>query len=101
MILRIWRGYADPSRPDDYPDHFRNAVVPELGTIAGFVGAELTRQVLPERIIFTVISRWQTMEAVKAFAGEDIGRAVVHPAAAATLAGFDDEVEHHEVIVRS
>jgi heme-degrading monooxygenase HmoA len=46
-----------------------------------------------------VISRWQSMDAIKAFAGAKADRAVVEPRAQAVLAEFDDFVSHYEVML--
>ena len=53
---------------------------------------------LDERIEFLVLTRWQSIEAIRGFAGSDISKAVVEPAAAAALLDFDASVQHYEVI---
>jgi heme-degrading monooxygenase HmoA len=63
--------------------------MPELRERAGFLGAYLGRLVL---------TRWNSMEAIKAFGGEDPARAVVDARAAATLRDFDAIVQHFDVI---
>jgi heme-degrading monooxygenase HmoA len=98
MILRTWRGRASPQRPDDYVRHFRGNVVAELRSVEGFLGATLVRQVRPDDIEFLVITRWQSLEAIRGFAGDNIGRAVVEPGAVAALVDYDEFVEHYEVI---
>jgi heme-degrading monooxygenase HmoA len=98
MILRTWRGRADRDRPDAYPEHFHTVVVPQLQGVAGFLGAELVRRERGDAIEFAVISRWSSMGAVRAFAGDDSGRAVVEPGAVAALRDFDEFVEHFEVV---
>jgi heme-degrading monooxygenase HmoA len=98
MIVRTWRGRASLSRPDDYVRHFRTNVVAELTSVDGFLGATLVRQVRLEDIEFLVISRWRSLDAVRGFAGNAIGRAVVEPGAIAALLSYDDFAEHYEVI---
>jgi heme-degrading monooxygenase HmoA len=98
MILRLWRGRADLSRPDDYPRHFRDNVLPELRAIPGFLGARLTRRVDNGEIEFLVATEWASMDAIRAFAGETLDRAVVEPQAVAALRSFDAGVLHFEVI---
>lgn len=98
MIIREWRGRADLSRADAYPEHFRDAVVPELRGLAGFVGAHLARRVTGGRLEFVVLTRWRSLDAVRAFAGSDIEKAVVEPGAVAALTDFDAHVRHYEVI---
>jgi heme-degrading monooxygenase HmoA len=85
MIVREWRGRASPRNEDAYPKHFRENVVPELRKLAGFLGADLSRRQLGDQIEFLVVTRWQSMDAIRGFAGADTERAVVEPGAIAAL----------------
>ena len=98
MVVREWRGLAAPERADAYPKHFRERVVPELRGVAGFVGAKLCRRQIGDRVEFLVLTRWRSMEAVRAFAGPSPERAVVEPGAVAALIDFDETARHYEVI---
>jgi heme-degrading monooxygenase HmoA len=98
MIIREWRGRAEPSKAEAYPYHFRNNVLPELRRVAGFLGAYLCRRPLDEGIEFLVLTRWRSIEAIRGFAGNDIAKAVVEPGAAAALLDFDASVQHYEVV---
>ncbi len=98
MIVRTWRGWAAASNRAAYPDHFRKHVLPELKEIAGFLGASLLQQDRQGEVEFLVLTRWASIEAVRAFAGDDISRAVVEPEAAAALVRFDRSVQHYELI---
>jgi heme-degrading monooxygenase HmoA len=98
MIIREWRARADPAKTDAYPKHFRERVVPELRQVPGFVGAHLGRRQLDGKTEFLVLTRWQSMDAVRAFAGGNIEAAVVEPGAVAVLLDFDAQVRHYEVV---
>lgn len=98
MIVRTWRGVASAGRPDDYPAHFNNAVLPELHGVPGFVNAMLLRRATAEGHEFLVITTWESLEAITAFAGADPGRAVVEPGAVAALARFDETVDHYDLL---
>ncbi len=98
MIIREWRGRAATASGEAYPEHFRASVLPELLQVPGFLGAHLSRRQLEDRIEFLVLTRWQSIEAIRGFAGSDISKAVVEPAAAAALLDFDASVQHYEVI---
>ena len=100
MIVRLWRGRADLARPEDYPKHFRDNVLPELQATPGFLGAKLTRRDDADEIEFLVITEWVSLDAIRAFAGETIDRAVVEPQAIAALKSYDATVQHFEVIER-
>ncbi len=98
MILRLWRASASPANPEGYPKHFRTNVAVELKSVDGFLGASLFRQDRPDRIEFIVLTRWASMDAVRAFAGDDTGKAVVEPGAVAALVEFDDRVQHFQLV---
>jgi heme-degrading monooxygenase HmoA len=98
MIIREWRGRASPSKAEAYPKHFHDKVVPELRQIPGFVGAQLSRRQLDDKIEFLVLTRWQSMDAIRGFAGTDVEKAVVEPGAVAALVEFDTTVRHYEAL---
>lgn len=98
MIIREWRGRASPSRAEAYPKHFRESVLPELRWLRGFVGAHLARRELGDQIEFLVLTRWQSMDAIRAFAGSDADKAVVEPGAVAAFVDFYASVRHYEAI---
>jgi heme-degrading monooxygenase HmoA len=98
MIIREWRGRASPSRVEAYPKHFRDSVVPELRQIPGFLGAHLARRRLDDKVEFLVVTRWQSMDAIRGFAGADVEKAVVEPGAVAALIEYDSYVRHYETI---
>ena len=98
MIICEWRGRAPASNGEAYPEHFRASVLPELLQVLGFLGAYLSQRQLEDWIEFLVLTRWQSIEAICGFAGSDISKAVVEPAAAAALLDFDASVQHYEVI---
>lgn len=98
MIIRSWRGRADPKKASAYPDHFRRNVLPELRGIMGFKGAQLLRHDRPGEVEYLVLTRWQSMDAIRAFAGQDVSQAVVEPEAAAALLSFDKTVTHYEAV---
>ena len=95
MIARLWRGRArTPKDADAYQRHVTGTVLPSIASIEGHRGA----QVLRRGEEFLVITFWESMDAIRRFAGEDPERAVVEPEARAVLADFDDFVRHYEVM---
>jgi heme-degrading monooxygenase HmoA len=98
MIIREWRGRADRDNADAYPEHFRRSVLPELRGIAGFLGATLSRRDDGEWVEYLVLTHWRSMDAIRAFAGADPGKAVVEPDAVAALIDFDGTVRHYEIV---
>ena len=99
MIARTWRGRAALQSSDAYPTHFSDAVLPALRRIDGFLGAHLLRQEHADHVEFQVLTFWQSLDAIRTFAGDDYRKAVVEPEAAAALVSYDTTVEHYEVML--
>ncbi|MEP6830068.1 MAG: antibiotic biosynthesis monooxygenase [Rhizomicrobium sp.] len=98
MVIREWRARAAESNPHGYPSHFRKRVLPELLQTPGFLGAQLSKRKVNRDIEFQVFTQWESIEAIRRFAGSDIEKAVVEPGAVAELLSFDSTVKHYEVI---
>lgn len=99
MIARMWRGLAIPGRADDYVKHLKQSVVPELRQIGGFRGIYLLRRKLSDDVEFVVMTLWESMDAIRKFAGENPEIAVVAPAARALFQEYDTEVKHFEIVL--
>ena len=97
MIARMWRGSAIRERADDYVKHLEQSVVPELRQIDGFRGVYLLRQESSDGVEFVVLTLWESMEAIRKFAGENPEVAVVAPAARELFREYDAEVKHFEI----
>jgi mannose-6-phosphate isomerase-like protein (cupin superfamily) len=99
MIARRWRGWADgPAAADAYVAHFAEAVRPKLEGTDGFVNATVERVGDDgERIEIVVVTRWTSLDAIRAFAGDAIETAVVEPEARSVLADYDRSVHHIEL----
>lgn len=98
-IARRWRGWAEaPAEADAYVAHFESSVLPQLERTAGVLDATLERvQDDDGRIEIVVVTLWASLDAIRAFAGDDIEAAVVKPAARTVLADFDSRVRHIEL----
>ena len=100
MIARIWHGSTRKEDADRYVAHLRQQLVPELSALDGYRGIQLLRRPREEVVDFIVTTFWDSMDAVRAFAGADTGAAVVAPAAQALLIQYDRHATHYEVAVR-
>lgn len=96
-ILRHWSARTTGAQLPKYLEHFSKSVLPELRRVPGYLGANVSiRRTDGEAEIF-VETIWRSLEAIRAFAGEDIEAAVVAPEAAALLKDFDRRVRHTEI----
>jgi heme-degrading monooxygenase HmoA len=101
MIVRLWRGQATNANADAYFRHVTGSVFPSLKALAGHRGAWLLRREVDGRTEFLAMTLWESTEAIQAFAGSDIGSAIVEPEARAVLSEFDDVAHHYQVAFKT
>ena len=99
MIARTWRGWASAATADDYQRHYETEVADHLQQVPGFCGARLLRHHDGDEVMFTSITFFTSLAAVRGFAGDDYERAVVEPAGRRALSRWDERVSHHEVAI--
>jgi heme-degrading monooxygenase HmoA len=98
MIVRAWNGYASAANADAYPRHLLRTVRPKLERLAGFRGLYLLRRGGRDEVHYQVLTLWDSMHAIRAFAGDQPNHAVVEPEAQALLVRFDSLVSHFDVL---
>jgi heme-degrading monooxygenase HmoA len=99
VIARFWSAQTTPVHARDYEHHFKTQVVPTLQQVAGYVGSMLLKRTTADASELTVITWWVSLEAIRAFAGADLERAVVGNEALPLLARFDRRVRHFELVM--
>jgi heme-degrading monooxygenase HmoA len=99
VIGRVWHGWATPEQAPRYEEHLRTATFPALGAIDGHAGAWALRRDAGGEVEYLVLTLWRSLDAVRAFAGDDYEVAVVPADARAALTRFDETVQHFEVAV--
>ncbi len=99
MIKRIWHGWTSLANADTYESLLKEEIFIGIRSrqIAGFRGIELLRRSLPAEVEFVTIMTFDSLDAVRVFAGEDYEAAVVPPSARAVLAHFDARSQHYEI----
>lgn len=98
MICRTWSARSTREGAERYKAIARERVLSELERVEGFLGAVvLTRETDAAEDEIFFMTFWASLEAIRAFAGEDLTRAVVLPEAEAVLLHADDRVKHWTV----
>jgi len=99
MISRVWHGYTSPSNAEKYETLLKNEIFTGIKNrkITGYIGIQLFRRSLDNEVEFITIMWFDTIDAVRTFAGEDYEAAVVPPAARVVLSHFDERSQHYEV----
>jgi len=99
MIIRIWHGWTTPANADRYEELLRSEIFAGIvgRAIPGFRDIQLLRRDVPPEVEFVTIMRFDSLDAVRAFAGANYEAAVVPPHARAILARFDQRSAHYEL----
>jgi heme-degrading monooxygenase HmoA len=99
MICRIWHGWTSPANADAYERLLRTEIFQgiEKRGIAGYRGIELLRRPAADTVEFVTLMWFDSMDAVRGFAGTDYQSAVVPASARALLQRFDARSAHYEV----
>lgn len=99
MIGRIWHGWATAANADAYESLLKHEIFVGIQNrdIDGYRGIQLLRRELADEVEFVTIMWFDSLDAVRAFAGEDYEVAVVPPRARALLSHFDARSQHYSV----
>jgi heme-degrading monooxygenase HmoA len=99
VIARIWHGWTSPQNAVAYEALLKEEIFVGIQSrqISGFLGIELLRRDLTTEVEFITFMTFDSLEAVRAFAGKEYEAAVVPPKARALLARFDERSQHYEI----
>lgn len=102
MILRSWSARLERQNVAHYLEHLDHSVKPVLAALPGFLSVAVLERSLdrgrPAVSEVVVQTRWDSLEAVRGFAGDDIEHAVVDAAAAPLFIDYDRRVLHYHII---
>ena len=98
MIARLWHGWTTRENADAYEALLRSEVLPGIHRIPGYHGAYLLRRDADTEVEFVTLTLFESWDAVRAFAGDDLEAAVVPPAARKLLARFDARSVHYDIL---
>ena len=99
MICRVWRGWTKPESADAYERLLKTEIFSGIASrgIPGYHGIELLRRAVQGEVEFVTLMWFDSIDAVRAFAGPDYEMAVVPPAARVLLDRFDARSAHYDV----
>ena len=97
MIARMWRGWTTVENADAYEKLLREVVYPGLQTINGYLGGYILRQDGKEECEFVTVNLFESMDAVKAFAGSDYEVPMFEPEARRLLSRVEPIARHYDV----
>jgi heme-degrading monooxygenase HmoA len=97
MIARHWRGWTEVANADAYETLLKQKVLPGLKNVEGYRGGYVLRHDGPEEVEFIVLNLFESLEAVKRFAGADYSTPVFEPEAKRLLRRIEAIATHYEV----
>jgi heme-degrading monooxygenase HmoA len=98
VIIRIWHGWTAPGNADRYEALLKEEIFVGIQnrSIRGFSGIQLLRREVGEEVEFVTVMRFDSLDSVREFAGEDYEVAVVPEKARALLSRFEARSQHYE-----
>lgn len=98
MIARVWRGWVETAGADAYVAYMAETGLPGYARTPGNLGAHMLRREAGDgRTEVVMVSFWESMDAVRAFAGDDPERAVFYPRDEEHLVAAEKTVAHFDV----
>jgi len=97
MIARYWKGWTKTADADSYERLLKERVFPELGKIMGYCGGYILRRDSAHEAEFIVMNLFESLDALKQFAGEEYEIPVFEPEAKKLLSRVEPQAVHYEV----
>ena len=97
MIARVWHGYTKPEHADAYEVMLKPELLPGISKVKGYIGSYLLRRVDGDEIEFITIMLWDSIESIRAVAGQDYETAVIPEERRKYLAHYDAKSAHYEI----
>lgn len=97
-VVRQWKGVVKPGLANAYLTHLHQETIPTVTRLDGFLTVMIMRRDIEDGTEFQIVTVWRTLDAIKAFAGADITKAVVPPAAQALMVRYDDRAIHYDIV---
>jgi heme-degrading monooxygenase HmoA len=100
VIARLWRGWTRSEDRDGYVEYLRRTGIAEYQKTPGNRAAYILRREVGDRTEFLTLTFWESLEAVKVFAGDDVERAVFYPEDDRFLVDREATVSHYELLTQ-
>ena len=98
MISRHWLGIAKKERAGEYILHLQNDTFKKIKNIEGYISSRILQREVKEGIEFLIITEWESIEAIRQFAGEQFNIAVVPELVKEIMIKYEHKVKHYSVL---
>ena len=98
MITRVWRGKTSAEKADGYERFLKETAYPDYGDVEGNRGWILLRQPSADTVEFMFVSFWDSMDALRRYAGSDPSRPKYYAEDRAALLELPERADHYDVV---
>lgn len=98
MIVRMWHGRVPPAKAQAYREFLIRRAIPDYRSVPGNLSVQILERHAPDAIHFITLTTWESLGAIRAFAGDDLERAKYYPEDESFLLEFEPKVVHYEVV---
>ena len=98
MIARIWHGVTPADKADEYYQVLLQSGIADYQSIEGNRGVQVLRRIEGDKAHFLLITLWDSMDAIKRFAGDNPEKAKYYPEDKDYLLEFEEHVMHYDVL---
>ena len=101
MIIRMWHGRVPTSKAMSYREFLNQRAIPDYQAIPGNISVYILERTEGEVTHFVTLTYWESLDAIKGFAGEEVERAKYYPEDRDFLIEYEPTVLHYEVVGHS
>ena len=98
MLVRMWHGRVPATKAKAYREFLNARAIPDYRSVPGTLGVYILERPDGEVTHFITLTFWESMEAIRAFAGEEAEKAKYYPEDRDFLLEFEPTVVHYEVV---
>ena len=96
VITRMWHGRTTAEHADEYLEFLKKTGVPDYKSTKGNLSVEIWRRIDGEVCHFWTVTKWDSVESIRKFAGDDLNKAKYYPEDSKYLLEFEATVVHCE-----
>jgi len=101
MIVRMWHGRVPASKAAAYREFTNGRAIPDYRSVPGNISVHVLERQEGDVTHFITLTFWDSLESIRAFAGDDLEKAKYYPEDADFLLEYEPCVVHYEVVGRS
>jgi antibiotic biosynthesis monooxygenase (ABM) superfamily enzyme len=98
MIARVWHGTAKPEHADAYEAMLKPELLPGISKAKGYQGSYLLRQDMGTEVEFITILLFDSIDSIRAVAGENYEDSIIPEERRKYLSRHDDKASHFQVV---